>query len=148
MANIYCENTDCIYCAQDRSCLYKFDIIIGDVYYAGCSEYSNYRESKDYQAEYWKTLRKKNQEGKYERRKARGKLVMINGRKFFTEDNPNLNEESMRVTDGELGVFAGYICRIKNNWELYIERTQEFMKDNNYTDVLELPIAVEEGQSK
>lgn len=144
MANIYCENTDCIYCNQDKSCQYKFDIWIGDIYYAGCSEYSDYSESEDYQAEYWKTLRKKNQEGKYERQKARGKLVMINGRKFFTEDNPNLDEENMRVTDGELGTFAGYISRIKNNWELYIKRAQEFMKDNNYTNVLELPIAVEE----
>lgn len=144
MANIFCENTDCIYCAQDRSCLYKFDIWIGDNYYAGCSEYSDYSESKDYQAEYWKAFRIKNQEGKLERRKAKGKLVMINDRKFFTEDNPYLDEENMRVTDGELGTFAGYISKIKNNWELYIKRTQEFMKDNNYTNVLELPIAVEE----
>lgn len=145
MANIYCENTDCIYCTQGRSCQYKFDIWIGDNYYAGCSEYSDYSEAKDYQAVFWKAFRIKGQEGKFERRKAMGKLIMINGRKFFTEDNPNLDEENMRVTDGELGTFVGYISKIKNNWELYIKRAQEFMKDNNYTNVLELPITFEEG---
>lgn len=145
MANICCENTDCIYCAQGGSCQYKFDIYIGDNYYAGCSEYSDYSESKDYQAEYWKAFHVKGQKDKLERRKAMGKLIMINGKKFFTEDNPNLNEENMRVTDGETGAFVGYISRLKNNWELYIKRAQEFMKDNNYTNVLELPIAGEEG---
>lgn len=78
------------------------------------------------------------------RRKAMGKLIMINGRKFFTEDNPNLDEENMMVTDGETGAFVGRVSNIKNNWTCYMERTREFMKDNNYTNVLELLIAAEE----
>ena len=148
MANICCENTDCIFCAQDRSCLYKFDIWIGDNYYAGCSEYSNYHEEKDYKTEFWKAFRIKGQEGKFERRKAMGKLITLNGTKFFTEDNPNLDEENTRVTDGETGAFVGYISNIKNNWTRYIERKQDYMKDNNYTNVLELPIAAKEEQRK
>lgn len=146
MANICCENTDCIYCSQDSSCLYKFDIWIGDSYYAGCSEFSEYREEKDYKTEFWKAFRKKDQKSS-ERKKAMGKLVMINGRKFFTENNPNFDEENTSVTDGELGTFAGCISNIKNNWDLYIEQAQKFAK-NNYNNVLELPIAVEEEQIK
>lgn len=144
MANICCENEDCIFCAQDGSCLYKFSIYISDKYYAGCSEYSNYQEEKDYKTEFWKAFRIKGHEGKFVRRKAMGKLIMINGRKFFTEDNPNLDEENMMVTDGETGVFVGCVSNIKNNWTCYMERTREFMKDNNYTNVLELLIAAEE----
>lgn len=147
MANIRCENTDCVFCSQDRSCLYQFDIWIGDIYYAGCSEFSAYGREEDYQTEFWKAFGIKGQEGKSERRKATGKLIMINGRKFFTEDSPNYDEENMRVTDGELGTFAGYISRIKNNWDCYLKRAQEFAK-NNYSNVLELPIAAEEEQNK
>lgn len=143
MANICCENTDCIFCAQDRSCLYKFDIWISDNYYAGCSKYSDYMESEDYKTEFWKAFKVKDQEGKSERKKAIGKLIMINGRKFFTEDNPNFDDENTRVTDGELGTFAGCISSIKNNWDRYMERTQEFII-KNYSNVLDLPIAVEE----
>lgn len=142
MANICCENTDCIFCAQDGSCLYKFDVRISDNYYAGCSEYSDYMESKDYKTEFWKAFKVKDQECKSERKKAFGKLIMINGRKFFTEDNPNFDEENTRVTDGELGTFAGCISNIKNNWDRYMERSQEFII-KNYSNVLELPIAVE-----
>lgn len=74
MANICCENTDCIFCAQDGSCLYKFDVRISDNYYAGCSEYSDYMESKDYKTEFWKAFKVKDQEGKSERKKAFGTL--------------------------------------------------------------------------
>lgn len=142
MANICCENTDCIFCAQDRSCLYKFDIWISDNYYAGCSKYSDYMESEDYKTEFWKAFKVKDQEGKSERKKAIGKLIMINGRKFFTEDNPNFDDENTRVTDGELGTFAGCISSIKNNWDRYMERTQEFII-KNYSNVLDLPITNE-----
>ncbi len=142
MANICCENTDCIFCAQDRSCLYKFDIWISDNYYAGCNKYLDYMESEDYKTEFWKAFKVKDQEGKSERKKAIGKLIMINGRKFFTEDNPNFDDENTRVTDGELGTFAGCISSIKNNWDRYMERTQEFII-KNYSNVLDLPITNE-----
>lgn len=72
-----------------------------------------------------------------------GKLITINGKKFFTEDNPNLDEENMRVTDGETGAFVGYISNIKNNWDKYLEQAQVYMKKYNYNNVLELPITVE-----
>ena len=147
MANIRCENTDCIFCSQDRSCLNNLDVWIGDIYYAGCSEFSSYGRDEDYQTEFWKAFSIKGQEGKCERRKAMGKLIMINGRKFFTEDNPNYDEDNMRVTDGVLGTVAGYISSVKNNWEQYIAKAEEFAK-NNYKNVLELPIAAEGEQSK
>ncbi|MCM1055623.1 MAG: hypothetical protein NC394_08895 [Bacteroides sp.] len=146
MPYVNCENTECVYCSQNRECLYNSNIWVGDVYCAGCSEYSSYRNTEDYQTEFWKTYPIRGQEGKYERKKAIGKRIEINGREFFTEDNPNYDEKNMRVTDGETGAFCGYISSVKENWEKLIKQIGE-IKKNNFSNVLELPIKEENKQS-
>ena len=143
MPNVYCENSNCIYYGQDGECLCKNDIRISDNYYDLCSEYSCYTLDEDYQELFWKAITVNKEKGKYERRSAFGKRILINGREFFTESNPTFDEEHTTVTDGETGAFAGSISFVRNKWEGLMKYVQ-YVKENRFSNVLELPIADDE----
>ncbi len=139
MANVYCDNTDCIYCSQYHTCL-CVSIWIGDEFDGGCREYLDYRKSEIYHTEYWKAFPVKGQQGKFERRQAFGKRIIINEREFFIEDNPNFDDDRMKVTDGETGAYISSISILKEKWDTYMKAVDEFKK-NYFNNVMELPIA-------
>lgn len=139
MAEICCENKDCLYCKQDGSCIYNGYVHISDVYYSGCEEYEDYENSDDYQHEYWAAI-KDLKSGKIERTQHYGRLVVINGRNFFTNSNPNCDEKHTVLTDGETGAYIGDMCHLKEHYDRYLKSSEDYKKEYGYNNVLELPI--------
>lgn len=124
MTTINCNLNDCIYC--EKSICTKDKVS----FFNECNDYDNYKNSFDYQDEYWMRIGNINA-----RTHKRGRKIIINGIDFYTSDDMRENELNIYVTDARTGIGCGNVKALKKNFEKYKGDIKK------YSDVVDLPIA-------
>ena len=94
-----------------------------------CENFEHYKD--DYNDSFWKACL---DEGKAVRKLCcHGKKIEYNGYTFYTTDKIT-DDEEYDLTEERTGLSAGYFSRLKNRWDMFLERV------GTYPDVLSLPI--------
>ena len=117
MTKVFCTNTDCVSC-EDYNCTKEF-ISIGDNEEFICQDYQNYRDTAEYQDEFYIAVKTK--DGKKAKAVKKGKKIECNGVIFYTTEK-DITSESIMVTDKKTGL----LCRLDMlqkpaMWEKYLE---------------------------
>ena len=136
MPEIWCQQEDCKNLHCDR-CTAKMIEIDDD---GTCSTFEDYRETPEYQEEFFKAVR--THDGEPGRVKCKGKRITVNGVDFYTQSSPNCSLEHITVTHAFSGFFCGNLKELQEQWS-------EFMKTNApTTDVHSFPIAEFDEESR
>lgn len=124
MPSVWCYNEECKY-LKDNECM--ADMIELDEYGA-CGTFENYKDDKEYKAEYFIAVNTKDK--RHGRAAKRGKKITINGNEFFT-DSPTLEgENAIYITHARTGLACGTVELVKKHWEQFI-KAQEKVADIN-----------------
>lgn len=124
MPSVWCYNEECKY-LKDNECM--ADMIELDEYGA-CGTFENYKDDKEYKAEYFIAVNTKDK--RHGRAAKRGKKITINGIEFFTDSPPLEGENAIYITHARTGLACGTVELVKKHWEQFI-KAQEKVADIN-----------------
>ena len=124
MAKVLCNNEECKY-LKGNECM--ADMIELDVY-DSCGTFENYKDDKEYKAEYFIAVNTKNK--RCGRAAKRGKKITINGIEFFTDSPPLEGENAIYITHARTGLACGTVELVKKHWEQFM-KAQEKVADIN-----------------
>ncbi len=136
MPSVWCYNEECKY-LKSNECM--ADMIELDEYDA-CSTFENYKDDKEYKAEYFIAVNTKDK--RRGRAAKRGKKITINGIEFFTDSPPLEGENAIYITHARTGLACGTVELVKKHWEQFI-KAQEKVADINT-----LPLAEYDEKSR
>lgn len=136
MPSVWCYNEECKY-LKGNECM--ADMIELDEYDA-CGTFENYKDDKEYKAEYFIAVNTKDK--RHGRAAKRGKKITINGIEFFTDSPPLEGENAIYITHARTGLTCGTVELVKKHWEQFI-KAQEKVADINT-----LPLAEYDEKSR
>lgn len=120
MPRVYCANSDCIGCV-DGECIRDF-ISIGDNECDICEDYESYRETAEYQHEFFMCVKAK--DGRTAKAVKKGKLIEYKGVVFYTTDNDR-RPDFMDVTDKKTGLRISFaLLQDEKWWQRYLEASK------------------------
>lgn len=121
MPKVYCTNSECTGYV-DGECIKDY-ISIGDNEYDICEDYECYRETAEYQHEFFICVKAK--DGRTAKAVKEGKLIEYKGVAFYTTDDDR-RPDFMNVTDIRTGLGMSFaMLQDEKWWQMYLKQSKK-----------------------
>lgn len=118
MPEVWCYFDECIYCKADRCTAEIVEINDEGV----CDGYQSFLNTPEYRHKYYIAVKDINQ--KPAKALRQGKLIEINGVKFYTQSNPYVPEKYTNLTHERTGYAVGTVTFLRAHFDLFLKRQE------------------------